>query len=109
MSGMDVDAEVFSALAAKDCAATLPAASAATSINLYISAHFVGVALGPPSSAEPANTLRPSGSSTSRAFAVEETYLPLKASRVPGSPGFNVSLRHPSRYRVLGGAPSTDQ
>src|SRR5580693_10689298 len=105
MSGMDVDAEVFSGLAANDCAATVPAASAATSINLYISAHFVGVALGPPSSAEPANTLRPSGSSTCRALAVEDPSLALKASMVTGSPGFNVSFLHPSRYSVLGGAP----
>src|SRR5579862_6493771 len=109
MSGMDVEEDVFSGLAAKDRAAMALAARAAMSISLFISAHFVGVALGPPSSAEPANTLRPSGSSTCRAFAVEEPSLALKASMVTGSPGFKVSFLHPSRYRVLGGAPSTDQ
>src|ERR1700730_14310579 len=110
MSGIDVEPVVLSGLAAKDWANRDPAiARPPMSINLYISAHFVGVALGPPSSAEPANTLRPSGSSTWRAFAVEEPSLALKASMVTGSPGFKVSLRHPSRYSVFGGAPSTDQ
>src|SRR5579864_2169311 len=46
MSGMDVVAETFSGLAANGCADTVPAASAATSINFCISNSLRGSRLG---------------------------------------------------------------
>src|ERR1700728_3844098 len=62
--------------------------------------------LGPPSSADPANTLLPLGSFTDRALQVLVPSLERTPSMVTWSPAFTASRVHPLRVRVFGGAPS---
>src|SRR6185295_9636211 len=64
-----------------------------------------GVPAGVP--AEPANTLRPSGSVIRAAFAVFDPSLARNASTVMASPAFRDRLLHPSRMRPFGFDVST--
>src|SRR5579872_4240457 len=64
------------------------------------------LALGPPSSALPTNTVRPSGSFTERELQVLVASLARKPSMMISSPGLSVPLLHPWRVRPLGAPPS---